>query len=207
MTGREALPFGFLNTTWRAGPTVVKEYEGGGAQERMAAEIAALEDVADLLPVPRIVAMTDEPPAIHLTFVEGENAAARLTAETMGTLGVLLRDFQAAYRRRTGQTRVHGDFGPHNVLLAADGTVAAVLDWEWSRLGEPITDAAWLEWVMRRHYPEADFAPFYDSYGEKPSWERRHLSMMDSVRQRMERAATDAQWWRDRLDATAKMVD
>ncbi|MEZ7004680.1 phosphotransferase family protein [Streptomyces sp. AD55] len=35
---------------------------------------------------------------------------------------------------------VHGDFRLDNVLIGADGEVAAVLDWEMSTLGDPLTD-------------------------------------------------------------------
>ena len=38
---------------------------------------------------------------------------------------------------------VHGDFGPHNCLFAADGTVTAVLDWEIATLGDPLADMAY----------------------------------------------------------------
>jgi aminoglycoside phosphotransferase (APT) family kinase protein len=38
---------------------------------------------------------------------------------------------------------VHGDFGPHNCLVGPDGTVAAVVDWEISTLGDPLADLAY----------------------------------------------------------------
>jgi len=38
---------------------------------------------------------------------------------------------------------VHGDYGPHNSLFAADGTQQAVLDWELSTLGDPLADFAY----------------------------------------------------------------
>jgi aminoglycoside phosphotransferase (APT) family kinase protein len=38
---------------------------------------------------------------------------------------------------------VHGDYGPHNCLFTADGTVAAVLDWEIATLGDPLADFAY----------------------------------------------------------------
>lgn len=38
---------------------------------------------------------------------------------------------------------VHGDYGPHNSLFAADGTQLAVLDWELSTLGDPLADFAY----------------------------------------------------------------
>jgi aminoglycoside phosphotransferase (APT) family kinase protein len=38
---------------------------------------------------------------------------------------------------------VHGDYGLHNVLVGADGAVAAVVDWEISTLGDPLADLAY----------------------------------------------------------------
>lgn len=41
---------------------------------------------------------------------------------------------------------VHGDYGVHNVMLAADdpGHIRGVLDWEMSTLGDPYCDISWL---------------------------------------------------------------
>jgi aminoglycoside phosphotransferase (APT) family kinase protein len=41
-------------------------------------------------------------------------------------------------------TIVHGDFTPNNLLMDADGEVAAILDWELWTLGDPVADLAWL---------------------------------------------------------------
>ncbi len=38
---------------------------------------------------------------------------------------------------------VHGDFGLHNCMFNADGTVSAVLDWEIATLGDPLADFAY----------------------------------------------------------------
>ena len=38
---------------------------------------------------------------------------------------------------------VHGDYGLHNCLIGSDGTVAAVVDWEISTLGDPMADLAY----------------------------------------------------------------
>ena len=43
-----------------------------------------------------------------------------------------------------GQARVvHGDYGLHNTLIGADSTIAAVVDWEISTLGDPLADLAY----------------------------------------------------------------
>ncbi len=38
---------------------------------------------------------------------------------------------------------VHGDYGLHNVLVGEDSTIAAVVDWEISTLGDPLADLAY----------------------------------------------------------------
>jgi aminoglycoside phosphotransferase (APT) family kinase protein len=38
---------------------------------------------------------------------------------------------------------VHGDYGLHNCRVAADGHIAAVVDWEISTLGDPMADLAY----------------------------------------------------------------
>ena len=38
---------------------------------------------------------------------------------------------------------VHGDYGLHNCLTGSDSTVAAVVDWEISTLGDPLADLAY----------------------------------------------------------------
>ncbi|MEH6636590.1 MAG: phosphotransferase family protein [Halioglobus sp.] len=43
-----------------------------------------------------------------------------------------------------GKARVvHGDYGLHNCLIGADSTIAAVVDWEISTLGDPLADLAY----------------------------------------------------------------
>ena len=39
---------------------------------------------------------------------------------------------------------VHGDYGPHNMLVSAAGDLVAVTDWEISTLGDPLADIAYL---------------------------------------------------------------
>jgi aminoglycoside phosphotransferase (APT) family kinase protein len=42
-------------------------------------------------------------------------------------------------------TILHGDYGPHNVLLEpSGGRVAAILDWELWTVGDPLADLGWL---------------------------------------------------------------
>jgi len=52
---------------------------------------------------------------------------------------------------------VHGDYGVHNVMVDADGRVAAVLDWEIGTLGDPLADFAYAlnAWIEPSDAPDA----------------------------------------------------
>ena len=55
-----------------------------------------------------------------------------------------LKDFFLDNLPEQGPARVvHGDYGPHNVLIGPDCTVHAVVDWEISTLGDPLADLAY----------------------------------------------------------------
>ena len=53
---------------------------------------------------------------------------------------------------------VHGDYGLHNCITSADSTIAAVLDWEISTLGDPLADLAYAlnQWPEDRDAIPAD---------------------------------------------------
>ncbi len=85
---------------------------------------------------------------------------------------------------------VHGDYGVHNVLVGPDCTIAAVVDWEISTLGDPLADLAYAlnPWPdpsdSERPAPEAATSPagfparseLASRYGERTG---RDLSMLD----------------------------
>lgn len=55
-----------------------------------------------------------------------------------------LHDYLAANVPEQGPARlVHGDYGLHNCLIGRDASVAAVVDWEISTLGDPLADLAY----------------------------------------------------------------
>jgi aminoglycoside phosphotransferase (APT) family kinase protein len=52
-----------------------------------------------------------------------------------------LQAYFLAHLPNQGPARVvHGDYGLHNCLIGANGSIAAVLDWEISTLGDPLAD-------------------------------------------------------------------
>jgi len=48
-------------------------------------------------------------------------------------------------------TLIHGDYGPHNVLISNDSM--HIIDWEWAAWGHPLYDVAWVIWFVNLHYP------------------------------------------------------
>jgi aminoglycoside phosphotransferase (APT) family kinase protein len=60
-----------------------------------------------------------------------------------------------AGRQTEARTFVHGDFAPINVVLDADGTIRALLDFEHAHVGSRLEDVAWWSWVVRYHHPDA----------------------------------------------------
>jgi aminoglycoside phosphotransferase (APT) family kinase protein len=61
-----------------------------------------------------------------------------------------LYEFLVARVPEQGPARVvHGDYGLHNCISAAEGRIAAVVDWEISTLGDPLADIAYAlnSWV------------------------------------------------------------
>ncbi|NLU69010.1 phosphotransferase family protein [Streptomyces sp. HNM0574] len=69
----------------------------------------------------------------------GKQLEASRSRELAG-IDELHRALGAALPPSPAPAVVHGDFRLDNVLAAADDTVAAVLDWEMSTLGDPLTD-------------------------------------------------------------------
>jgi aminoglycoside phosphotransferase (APT) family kinase protein len=55
-------------------------------------------------------------------------------------------------------TIVHGDYGLHNVLFAeeAPATATAILDWELSSIGDPLTDLGWLTAMWQQPDDQAE---------------------------------------------------
>ncbi|MEV5243418.1 phosphotransferase family protein [Streptomyces cinnamoneus] len=69
----------------------------------------------------------------------------------------LHRSLGAALPSSPAPVVVHGDYRLDNVLLGADDSVAAVLDWEMSTLGDPLTDLGLL--VMYSEQQEVEGSP------------------------------------------------
>jgi hypothetical protein len=217
----ERLPHGYTNATHREGGWVVKHYLGPDAKERRTREVAALRGVAGIVPVPTVFEV--RPDAIVLGLVSGtpgQELLVRAPAQVLEAVGRLARTLQRVPPTvvaglgpvAAGQVLVHGDFGPQNLLIDPDALViTALLDWEFVRIGSPLDDLAWAEWIVRTHHPDLVTAlpSLFSGYGSTPAWPDRHAAMLRGCRRLLAFAtrgagpnSAAAQLWEERLRAT-----
>ena len=128
---------------------------------------------------------------------------ARSLATAMGSLHRAVRAIDPSL---APQAFVHGDFAPVNVILAAHGSVAALLDFEHAHVGDPLADVAWWGWVVRHHHPEAWAAAwptFCRAAGADPQRDASivHALTLEELSRRAEAAADELtrRGWLDRL--------
>lgn len=86
----------------------------------------------------------------------GRQLEASRSRELAG-IGELRAALGAALPDSPGPTVVHGDFRLDNVLADGAGRITAVLDWEMSTLGDPLTDLGLL--VMYSEHPDVPGSP------------------------------------------------
>lgn len=219
VTTSNAVPLegGFLNTVVADAGTVIKRYTGADAADRRRLEHGVLCALADEFEVPSVLPGGDAH-TLQLEFASGENGQQLIRlghAETVLELcGVALRRLQAldvhskaGILRGSGPVIVHGDFGPQNILISrGTAKVTAVLDWEFSHLGDPIEDLAWAEWIVRRHHRDALHAmpALFSGYGATPHWRARKDAMAEAIGRMTSFAvehngARDVALWDERL--------
>ena len=221
----DRLPHGYTNVTTSDGDSVVKRYAGPQVAERSAREAGVLRAVAPVVPVPEVRhAGTDRIVMRHVPGVPGQELMRPETAgRVLAACGRVLARIHAVPTEvlpfadeggaLPGAVLVHGDFGPNNVLLDAEAhEVTAVVDWEWARLGRPVEDLAWCEWVVRMHHPDCAGAlpHLYSGYGTgAPPWPLRRGAMLARIRELIafcegfEEPAEAVTEWRRRLAVTA----
>ncbi|RNI25250.1 phosphotransferase family protein [Flexivirga caeni] len=191
---------GYTNRTAYHDGVVRKTYDGPDARARQTSELRALEALHDRLPVPAVTATGTG--WIETEFVTGNHGQDLIDAgrapSVLAECGRVLRRLHRLDPRllepavASDLVIQHGDFGPNNLLFDLnDGHAVAVLDWEFSSIGQPITDIAWCEWIVRMHHPDSVSAlpAFFESYGECPPSQQRKEEMMRRCRW-LERFAT-----------------
>lgn len=215
---------GYTNETERNGSVVRKVFLGPDAERRRRREVAALQSLRGRLPVPRLLSEDDD--GIVTEFVAGVPGQEALDAGeadmVLGLCGQLLRQVQSVERsavtelglpRRAEDVLVHGDFGPQNIVIDPAGHVVALVDWEWTHVGNPIKDLAWAEWIVRTHHRDLTdhLDSLFDGYGDRPAWEERHAAMirrcedMVEFTSRWELSAREL--WEDRARAAQQLVE
>lgn len=219
-TEPDRLRHGYTNATVVQGRSVVKRYLGPDAPVRRGREIKALRLLAGRFPVPPLIEYDDS--RIVLAFVAGvpgqeilEERPGEVLFE-VGRAGRALHelDLQAAYQVSDTSVLVHGDFGPQNMLFdTATLQMVALVDWEFAHAGDPVEDLAWAEWIVRMHHPQLAKAldALYDGYGRRPTWQQRHVAMLDNCRWALDFVRRwpginprSVAMWERRLEATAR---
>ena len=108
---------------------------------------------------------------------------------------------------------VHGDLVPVNILVR-DGKLAAVLDTEWARIGDPLIDVAWFGHIVRYHHPSdypAAWAGFVETAGIDPDQARtRALEVLPIIlileRMADEEDGTHSDRWLDQLRSAIRVA-
>lgn len=77
---------------------------------------------------------------LHIWHRQSHKAATR----ELPLIDELHRRLAASAPPQRYTSLVHGDYRLGNLLLASDGTVNAVLDWELCSLGDPMADLGWI---------------------------------------------------------------
>ena len=141
----------FYVMDYRAGAIVSEEWPAGIA-ETVEDQRALSLSMVDVLA--RIHAV--DPAAVGLAdFGRPEGYVARQLkrwgeqwerskTRDLPTVYELHRRLTAAIPESPGSAIVHGDYRLGNIVIKADHSVEAILDWEMATLGDPLTDLGWL---------------------------------------------------------------
>jgi aminoglycoside phosphotransferase (APT) family kinase protein len=111
-----------------------------------------------------------------------ESAEEQMTAEIAryyadwSALGIASPTMETAFRwirehahEAIGPRKlVHGDFSLSNVMISEEGTVSAILDWEFAQLGFPAADIGWFFTSAEHLASFEEFLAAYRSAGGSP---------------------------------------
>ena len=219
------LEHGYTNESVLEGTVVTKHYQGSDALERLTREAAALHALASYVPVPEVLDVDPAHHRLHTRYMPARHGQAVIdtgqASEALFICGMLLHHLQTLSPQLlpnasgSGSVIVHGDFGPQNVLIAPDSwTVAALVDWEWVHVGQPVEDLAWAEWIVRSHHPHAvrELAALFRGYEDMPAWKLRHDAMVERCYRLLTYVEQQEQpdaiaLWKQRLQATERFVE
>jgi aminoglycoside phosphotransferase len=222
----QRLPQGYTNDTRLDGSTVVKRYQGSDANVRRYTERVVLSRLAGGgVPIPQVLAETSG--ALHMRHIAGvpgqELIQAGHTAAILRVCGQVLRQIEAVDATAVfdvvpaaAAVLVHGDYGPHNMIFdPVTFAAAAVVDWEWAHVGDPVEDLAWCEWIVRMHHPDVvdDLEHLFTGYGSRPRWSRRQAAMLAKCHFMLMRprpaaaAAVGERRWQEHIEITGAWTE
>jgi aminoglycoside phosphotransferase (APT) family kinase protein len=221
-----SLMYGYTNETTAFGDMVIKRYDGPDATARLKREVAILQSLPEYLPLPEILTYDTFENELRMRRIEGRHGQALLDAgyamQVLYLCGELLRQLQNVPVKTVADIDldpraviVHGDFGPQNIIVAPRRwEPVALLDWEWTHLGDPVEDLAWAEWIIMTHYAEARDAlgELFRGYGTTPPWSMRHSAMITTCERHLRFAEQHKKeeavaLWRQRLQDTANLSE
>jgi Ser/Thr protein kinase RdoA (MazF antagonist) len=213
------LPHGYTNQTRIVGAAVEKSYEEPHADRHARTELACLDALRGVLPVPVVLDADGSVPRLRMTLLSGAHGQDLVdgghAAEVLRLIGHALATLQQVPPETVpglggdGPVIVHGDFGPQNMLFdLARERVTGIVDWEFAHRGDAIEDLAWCEWIVRMHHPNAVdvLDELFAATQQRPPWHARHEAMIERVRA-LVTLAGPASHWPTRLDVTAAWVE
>lgn len=210
--------------TRRADGSVVKRHGGPGGAHRAATAAAALRRAATHdLPVPQVLGIDGD--TLTMAGVDGTTTGATLLGRSptavlraVGAFSARLHDLSPPEELSADRDAapgpaaawVHGDLCPVNLLFDRDAELVAVVDWEDSHVGDPLTDLVWTEWLVRTWHPAVapQLATLYDAHGGPvPAAAARRRAMAACLVRQGARAADPAAQaaWDRRVDELADL--
>jgi aminoglycoside phosphotransferase (APT) family kinase protein len=139
--------------------------------------------------------------------------AHRLNQRTLGVVERAIEE-HAGLPPSGSPVFAHGDFAPANVIVSR-GRLAALIDYEYARLADPLFDAATFQWLTFHFHParaEVAWAAFADAAGlervgdpaARAALERlRLLRILELVEVAGRRGPAMRDWWLSLLAAEA----
>lgn len=213
-------PSGPILATGLSGASPAQASNGSGTSASHIEPVDLVRCGASLGKLLQAVHQTAPQPLVgHDAMLSDRNAHLLEQLDTLGFEGESFDTLQRALKSPVldrGVALVHGDFGFHNCLWnLPSGSIATLLDWEFSGWGNPLSDVAWTWWTLsfRRVGPDV-IDTFLRNYGHFAlralGWSTDVVhalvtAQMAHLLARTEPGSSGRREWLRRLDALASM--